>query len=94
MSDAIKSAHETRGRIMELLSDDEVARVSTAEGGAPLADGDEYVDLEAPDNGVRRVHGVMQQTMGRVLPRRAVSAATWAKITARIGTRFAPKTTK
>lgn len=89
MSHAMKAAHETRGRVLELLSDDEVARVTTAEGDAPLADGDEYVNLEAPDNGVRRVHGVMQHTTGRVLPRGAVSAATWAKITARFGTRFA-----
>jgi hypothetical protein len=37
---------------------------------------------------------VMQLTMGKVLPRSAVSAATWAKIVARFGARFAPKTAK
>jgi len=94
MNDEVKSAYETRNQILKLLSDDEVARVSKAEGEARLADGDEYIDLAAPHNGVRRVHGVMQRTMGQVLPRSAVSAATWAKIAARFGTRFAPKTAK
>lgn len=74
--DELNSAYETRAQLLKLLSDDEVARVSTAEGEAWLADGDEYIDLAAPDNGVGRVHGVMQQTMGKVLPRSSVSAAT------------------
>jgi hypothetical protein len=94
MDHKIKSAYETRDQVLKLLSDDEIARVSTAEGEARLADEEEYIDLAAPLNGVRRVHGVMQLTMGKVLPRSAVSAATWAKIVARFGARFAPKTAK
>jgi hypothetical protein len=86
-----KSDQETRNQILSLLSDDERARVSAGEDKVGLADGDEYIDLAAPDNGVRRVHMAMQLTLGKVLPRRAVSAATWAKISARFGTRFAPK---
>ncbi len=91
MNHRVKDDLEARDQILSLLSDDEVARVSTAEGEARLADGDEYVDLAAPYNGVRRVHGAMQRTMGKVLPRSAVSAETWAKIAKRFGTRFAPK---
>jgi hypothetical protein len=34
---------------LKLLSDDDIARVSTAETAASLAEGDEYVDLDAPD---------------------------------------------
>jgi hypothetical protein len=83
-------AHESREQLLTLLSDEEIARVSTAEGEARLNDGDEYVDLAAVDNGVRRVHGVMQRTLGKILPRSAVSAETWAKIAARFGRRFAP----
>jgi hypothetical protein len=94
MSHPQKSADETRDSVLQLLSEDEVARVSTQEGKARLADGDEYIDLAAPDNGVRCVHGVMQLTMGQVLPRSAVSAKTWAKIQARFGTRFATKPVK
>jgi hypothetical protein len=92
--DQQESARETREQLLTLLSDDEVARVSAAEGEMRLADGDEYIDLAAPHNGVRRVHGVMQRTVGKVLPRSAVSAATWAKIAARFGTRFVPKNAK
>jgi hypothetical protein len=89
-----KSDSGTRDRVLMLLSDDEVARVSSGEGEVRLADGDEYIDLAAPDNGVRRVHVAMQHTMGKVLPRSAVSAGTWAKICARFGTRFAQKPSK
>jgi hypothetical protein len=91
MSPSAKGEYETRNLILALLSDEEVARVSTAEGTAQLADGDEYIDLAAPRNGVRRVHRALQLTLGKVLPRSAVSADTWAKIVAQFGTRFAPK---
>jgi hypothetical protein len=84
-----KSVYELRDSILQLLSDDEAARVCAQEGEARLADGDEYIDLAAPDNGVRCVHGAMQRTMGEVLPRSAVSTETWAKIGMRFGTRFA-----
>jgi hypothetical protein len=92
MSHAAKGESETHDPILTLLSDEEIARVSAAEGEARLADGDEYIDLGAPHNGVRRVHKVMQQTTGKVLPRSAVSPKTWAQIAERFGTRFAPNT--
>jgi hypothetical protein len=94
MKHEVKDANETRDEVLKLLSDDEVARVTKAQGEVRLADGDEYLDLAAPLNGVRRVHGVMQRTMGQVLPQSAVSSATWAKIVARFGSRFASKTGK
>jgi len=86
-----KTAKEIRDQVLRLLSDEEVARATNAQADLRLADGDEYIDLAAPDNGVRSVHGAMQMTMGQVLPRKAVSAETWAKISGRFGTRFALK---
>jgi hypothetical protein len=86
-----KTDHETRDQILQLLSDEEVARVNAMKATPWLADGDEYIDLAAPENGVRTVHVAMQVTMGDVLPRKAVSAGTWAKIAGRFGTRFAAK---
>ena len=65
MSHARKSDYEMRDSILQLLSDDEVARVTAEEGDARLADGEEYIDMAAPDNGVRCVHGAMQLTMGQ-----------------------------
>jgi hypothetical protein len=85
------SGLDTGSAVMGLLSDAELLRVRAGEAGERLADGEEYIDLAAPDNGVRSVHGSMQHTMGKVLPRSAVSAATWAKIAARFGTRFLAK---
>lgn len=91
MNREAQGENEIRDQVLTLLSDDEVARVSTAEGEPRLGHGDEYINLAAPHNGVRRGHGAMQQTMGKVLPRSAVSAETWERIAARFGTRFAPK---
>ncbi|MBL8685230.1 MAG: hypothetical protein JNK05_38990 [Myxococcales bacterium] len=69
----------TRDSLMKLLSDEEVAKVSTAETAAKLADGEEYVDLEQLTKGVQRSHGAVV-SMGTVLPRSAVHEQTWSKI--------------
>jgi hypothetical protein len=68
----------TRGSILKLLSDDEVSSVSRAETADRLGDGDEYLDLERLDQGVRRAKGLIP--MRRVLPRKAVRESTWLKI--------------
>ncbi len=93
MSFARKSDYDVRDSILQLLSDDEVARVAAGESETRLADGDEYIDMAAPENGIRSVHGALQRTLGQVLPRSAVSPATWAKIGTRFGTRFAKRPT-
>lgn len=77
-----RTEYITRDTILRLLSDDEVARVSTTETAACLARGDEYVDLEAPDHGVQRVLENDGISMGHVLPRKAVHEKTWRQIAA------------
>jgi hypothetical protein len=74
----------TREDVLLLLSDDEVAKVSTAETAARLGDGDEYLDLEHLDQGVRRAVGATTP-MGSVIPRKAVHDGTWGKILKRLG---------
>jgi hypothetical protein len=74
-----RTTYVTRETILQLLSDDEVATVSTAETAPRLSAGDEYVDLEHLDDGVRRAGGAIAP-MGRLLPRKAVHDRTWAKI--------------
>jgi hypothetical protein len=74
-----RTEYVTRDSILKLLSDDEVAKVSTAETVARLLDGDEYLDLEQLDRGVQRAGGAVTP-MGRVLPKNAVHANTWSKI--------------
>ncbi len=71
--------YQRRNAILGLLSDDEVARVSTAESASKLAIGDEYVDLEHLSLGVRLATGV-PTPMGQVLPRKAIHEATWKRI--------------
>jgi hypothetical protein len=69
-----------REAIIKLLTDAEVAKVSTVEGAPRLVEGDEYVDLEDLDSGVQLVQATPRTAPGRALPRSAVSDATWAKI--------------
>jgi hypothetical protein len=67
----------TRNGILNLLSDEEVAIVSRAETAAPLMDGDDYLDLNHLEHGVRRARG---EATGRVLPQKAVPEATWTSL--------------
>ncbi|MBP9114566.1 MAG: hypothetical protein KBF88_17245 [Polyangiaceae bacterium] len=69
----------TRDRILKLLSDDEVAKVSTAETALHLSEGDEYIDLCRLDQGVSYADGIAIP-IRNVLPRKAVLAETWLNI--------------
>ncbi len=78
-----KNDYITRDKILALLSDDEVATVSTAETADRLSDGDEFIDLDKFDLGVQR--GPRSHTpMGRVLPKKSVHIGTWKKIVAQL----------
>ena len=68
-----------RHNILGMLSDDEVASVSTAETAMGLSDGDEYLDLEQLGRGVCLALGMSRPT-GCVLSRRAVRETTWSKV--------------
>ena len=81
MSDAERREQVTRDSILKLLSDEENARVSTAETASGLTEGEEYLDLEDLDQGVQRAKAsTAKAKMGHVLPRSAVSEETWGKI--------------
>ena len=69
-----------RAAIMALLSDEEVRQVQAAGTGASLAEGDEYLDLDRLQEGVRRASESKRAPMKRVLPRKSVRALTWQKI--------------
>src|SRR5690242_18611716 len=71
MKNANRSEYMTRHAVLKLLSDEEVARVSTVEGGIRLSEGDEYLDLEQLGQGVRRADAT-GTPMRRVLPRKAL----------------------
>ncbi len=78
-----KIQYETRESVLELLSDDEVATVSTAETAGRLLEDDEYLDLDRLDQGVQRAIGTAPK-MGSVLPKKAIRLETWSKILARL----------
>jgi len=84
MTDAKRADQVARDTILMLLTNEETARVSTAEGASGLPEGAEYVNLEHLDRGVQRAKAATKVTMGHVLPRSAVSGATWTKILARL----------
>lgn len=85
-SDHKRAEYITRDHVLKLLSDEENARVSMAETKPQLADGDEYLDLENLEQGVRTAHGTATP-MGRALPRKSVAEATWSKILVELHTR-------
>jgi hypothetical protein len=76
-----RSHYMTRTHVLNLLSDAEVARVSNVETAARLDEGDEYLDLEKLDQGVRRADGIMPH-MATVLSRKSVEDETWRRILA------------
>lgn len=89
MTTTPQNAYLTREKILNLLSDDEVAAVCTAEIADQLADGDEFIDLNAFDLGVER--GPQGKIlMGHVLPKKSVHTGTWGKIVAKLPANAAP----
>ena len=84
MTDAKRAELVTRDTILKLLSNEEIAKVSTAEASSGLAKGGEYLDLEHLDQGVQRAKAAIKVTMGQVLPRSAVCDETWSKILAHL----------
>ena len=83
MTTEVKTAYLTRESVLKGLSDEEVASVSTAEATSHLSNGDEYVDLDQLEQGVRRAQGITPP-MGHVLPKKAVHEKTWNKIVSQL----------
>lgn len=71
---------------MDLLSDDEIARVTTAEAPRGLSEGDEYIDLENLDQGVFVADG-LNVPMGNMIARKTVLQRTWANILTHMSSR-------
>jgi hypothetical protein len=84
MTDAKRAEEVARDDILKLLSDDEIAKVSSAEAASGLTEGAEYLDLEHLDEGVQRAKAATKVTMGHVLPRSAVGGETWSKVLAQL----------
>ena len=73
-----------RDTILKLLTDDEVAKVSSAECATGLANGVQYLDLAHLDRGVQTAGILNKVNAGDVIPRNAVSDQTWQKIAAQL----------
>ena len=88
MNNQKRSEYFTRDSIMELLSDDEIAKVTAAESANSLVDGDEYIDLEQLDQGVRTVMGgTAAIAVGRVVAKKAILKRTWDHVVAQLASR-------
>ncbi len=82
--DSKRASYVTREALLGLLSDEEVARVSTTEASPRLANDEEYIDLLQLSEGVRKVSASSVLTMGHVLARNSVGKETWTKICSRL----------
>ncbi len=89
MSNTERTELVFRDKILMMLSDDEVASVSTAETAVCLPAGEEFLDLERIGLGVQKAQA-SAPVMGRVLPRKAVHHQTWRKIQAEVAAYNAP----
>jgi hypothetical protein len=87
MTESSRAEHVTREAVLALLSDEEIAKVSTAETSRELPAGSEYLDLEHLELGVHRASAAIQISMGQILPRTAVHPGTWTKILAQLARR-------
>jgi hypothetical protein len=85
-----KSEYELRDSIVKLLSDGEIARVSTTEAGTHLSDDEEYLDLEHCSAGIHRAKS-KTSPMGRILSQNSVSEKTWNAILAKLASASAAK---
>lgn len=79
MNDTQRNDLVTRHHLLSLLSDDEIASVSSAEAETRLATGEEYLDLTKLESGVQ-VAREGANNVGNVVPRSAVAEATWQKL--------------
>jgi len=80
MQNKSQTGYLERNKILTLLSDEEVARVSRAESEASMTKGDEYIDLSHLEKGVQRADTSL--SMHNLLPKAAVREATWVEIVA------------
>ena len=88
MNNEKRSEYFTRDSIMELLSDDEIAKVTTDESATSLLAGDEYIDLEQLDQGVRTVgEGAAAIAAGRVIAKKAIQPRTWDQVVEQLASR-------
>ncbi len=76
----------TKQEILDLLDDNEVAKVARSEEELDLSDGEEYVDLDHLDRGVQRVRGTTRASIHTILPKSMVSERTWQQIQTTLGT--------
>ncbi len=79
-NDPRTAAAHTRNNVLKLLSDAEVARVSTAETAATLSPGEEYLDLDHLEEGVRVATLTRYMSTANLLPKSTVADATWRAI--------------
>lgn len=84
MSEPTRAEFVTRDTIMKLLSNEEIAKISSAEAASGLTEGAEYLDLQHLDLGVQRSHALTKVAIGHVLPKGAVSEKTWSTVVAEL----------
>ncbi len=82
MTNALSADYVTRDKILDMLTDEEAAKVSNNETAASLIAGDEYLDLARIDLGIQQANSTASVSANDIIPRGAVSAATWTKISA------------
>lgn len=85
MANATAPQQSAKDRILMLLSDAEIGKVSMSETKKSLRPGDQYVDLDDLAAGVQPVKDSGSVShISDVIPRSAVDAKTWERIVAEL----------
>jgi hypothetical protein len=85
MTAAERAEYVSRDTILKMLSDEEMAKVGTAESATGLKEGEQYLDLEHLDKGIQHAQASMSKlTTSHIVPRSAVRGETWSKILAQL----------
>ncbi|MEY4508934.1 MAG: hypothetical protein RLZZ450_1056 [Pseudomonadota bacterium] len=69
-----------RCNLVNLLSDEDIGSTSVSDSVGYVARGDLYLDLEQPELGVQQATTSALISVGRILPRNAVTERTWNTI--------------
>ena len=79
MTTPVRTQLVARENILKLLSDEEIAKASTAQSTSGLADRREYLDLENLDQSIQWVSGLSIVKMDLITSRNVVEPDTWSE---------------
>jgi hypothetical protein len=80
MKPNLLTEYKVRRQVVELLSEEEAARLEKVLSTGILQDGEEYIEIDHVSLGVQRARAGMLLGRSRLILRRALDASTWNQL--------------